>query len=76
MLVGKTYSGDFPNNKQRQNRGEQEQFLMKNAHEPIIKEEVYDRVQAEMQRRSNTEVVNGKTKRKDTHYSSKQEKQE
>lgn len=76
VLVGKTYSGDFPNNRQRQNRGEQEQFLMKNAHEPIIKEEVYDRVQAEMQRRSNTEVVNGKTKRKDTHYSSKQEKQE
>lgn len=76
VLVGKTYSGDFPNNKQRQNRGEQEQFLMKNAHEPIIKEEVYDRVQAEMQRRSNTEVINGKTKRKDTHYSSKQEKQE
>ena len=76
VLVGKTYSGDFPNNKQRQNRGEQEQFLMKNAHEPIINEEIYDRVQAEMQRRSNTEVVNGKTKRKDTHYSSKQEKPE
>ena len=76
VLVGKTYSGDFPNNKQRKNRGEQEQFLMKNAHEPIIKEEMFDRVQAEMQRRSNTEVVNGKTKRKDTHFSSKQEKQE
>lgn len=75
VLVGKTYSGDFPNNKQRQNRGEQEQFLMKNAHEPIIDEEMYDRVQVEIQRRSNTEVVNGKTKRKDRHYSSKQEKQ-
>lgn len=75
-MVGKTYSGDFPNNKQRQNRDEQEQFLMKNAHEPIIKEEMYDQAQTEMQRRSNTEAVNGKTKRKDTHYSSKQEKQE
>lgn len=47
---------------------------MKNAHEPIIDEEMYDRVQVEIQRRSNTEVINGKTKRKDTHYSSKQEK--
>jgi hypothetical protein len=36
---------------------------------------MYDRVQAEMQRRSNTEVVNGKTKRKDAHYSLKEEKQ-
>ncbi|HUM23262.1 MAG TPA: hypothetical protein PLR80_00310 [Saccharofermentans sp.] len=34
VLVGKTYSGDFPNNEQRHNRGEQEQFLMNNAHEP------------------------------------------
>lgn len=76
VLLGKTYSGDFPNNKQRQNRGEQDQFLMKYAHEPIIDEIKFERVQSEMKRRSNIEVAYGKPKRKGTHYSSKREKQE
>jgi DNA invertase Pin-like site-specific DNA recombinase len=74
VLLGKTYTGDFPNNKQQKNDGEQDQFLMKNAHEPIIEEEKFNRVQEEMKRRSNIEIVFGKAKRKGTHYSSKRKK--
>ena len=74
VLLGKTCTGDFPNNRQQKNDGSQDQFLMKNAHEPIIEEEKFERVQAEMKRRSNTEFVFGMAKRKRTHYSSKREK--
>jgi site-specific DNA recombinase len=72
-LLGKTYSGDFPNNKRRINNGEQSQFLMKHAHEPIIEEEKFEQVQEEMKRRSNIEISFGKAVRKGTHYSSKRE---
>ena len=44
---------------------------MKGAHQPIISSEVYDQVQEEIKRRSNIELVDGKTKRKSTHYSAK-----
>lgn len=74
VLLGKTYSRDFPNNKQRKNSGEQDQFLMKNAHEPIIESEKFERAQAEMKRRSNIEIVFGKARRKGTHYSAKHDK--
>lgn len=74
VILGKTYTGDFPNNKQRINTGEQDQFLMRSAHEPIIEEERFEQVQEEMKRRSNIEIVNGKAIRKGTHYSSKREK--
>jgi hypothetical protein len=76
VLLGKTCTGDFPKNKQQKNDGGQDQFLMKNAHEQIIEEEKFERVQAEMKRRSNIEIVFGQTKRKGTHYSSKHEKKE
>lgn len=76
ILIGKTYTGDFPNNKQFMNDGEHEQFLMKDAHKSIIELEKYEKVQEEMKRRSNIEIVNGAVKRKDTHYSSKRKKQE
>ncbi|WP_051533786.1 recombinase family protein [Desulfitibacter alkalitolerans] len=76
VLLGKTYTGDFPNNRQFMNDGEHEQFLMKDAHEPIIELKKYEKVQEEMKRRSNIEIVNGAVKRKDTHYSSKRKKQE
>ena len=71
VLLGKTYDGDFPNNKQRKNHGEQEQFLMKDAHEPIIELEKFEQVQAERERRCNIEIVNGKPKRTETHYNTK-----
>lgn len=76
VLLGKTYSGDFPNNKQRKNNGEQDQFLMKNAHEPIIEPEKFDQVQDKIKRRSNIEMVYSKAKRKGAHYSAKREKQD
>jgi hypothetical protein len=47
---------------------------MRNAHKPIIEEEKFEQVQAEMSRRSNIEITDGKTVRKGTHYSSKREK--
>lgn len=47
---------------------------MKDAHEPIIEFEKYERVQEEMKRRSNIEIVNGRAIRKETHYSTKCEK--
>lgn len=71
VLLGKTYTGQYPNNKQKVNQGAQDQFLMKEAHAPIISSEVFDQVQEEMKRRSNIELVDGKTKRKNTHYSGK-----
>lgn len=76
VLLGKTYTGDFPNNKQFLNDGEHEQFLMKDAHEPIIGLEKFEQVQEEMKQRSNIEIVNGAAKRKGTHYSTKREKPE
>lgn len=76
VLLGKTYTGDFPNNKQFMNDGEHEQFLMKDAHEPIIELVKFEKAQEEMKRRSNIEIVNGAAKRKGTHYSSKQRKPE
>lgn len=71
VLLGKICTGRYPNNKQKVNQGQQEQFLMKEAHEPIVTEEIFEQVQEEMKRRSNIEVVDGKAKRKSTHYSAK-----
>ena len=75
VLLGKTYSSDFPKNKQQKNEGDHDQFLMKNAHEPIIEENIFNAVQEEIKRRSNVEIdVTGEKKRKSTHYSSKRER--
>lgn len=71
VILGKTYTGQFPNNQQIINCGDQELFIMKDAHTPIITEEIFLKVQEEMKSRSNIEVVNGNAKRKNTHYSSK-----
>ena len=76
VLLGKTCTGNFPNNRQQKNDGEQDQFLMKYAHKPIIEEDKFEWVQAEMKRRSNIEIAFGKVKRKGTHYSSKRKKTE
>lgn len=72
VMLGKTYTGQFPNSQQKINRGEQEQYLMENAHAPIISIEVFEKVQEEIKRRSNIEIVGGKDKRKSTHYSAKE----
>lgn len=69
VMLGKTYTGTYPNNKQKVNNGEQEQFIIQDAHEPIISIEIFEQVQQEIKRRSNIEMVDGKAKRKSTHYS-------
>ncbi len=45
------------------NRGEREQFLAKDAQEPIVEYEKFEQVHEEIERRSNIEIVNGKVKR-------------
>lgn len=72
VILGKTYTGQFPNNQQKINRGEYEQYLMKDSHEHIIHSEVFEQVQEAMKCRSNIEVVDGEAKRKNTHYSAKE----
>lgn len=69
VMLGKTYTGTFPNNKQKVNKGEQEQFIIQDAHEPIISIEIFQKVQEEIKCRSSIEMVEGKFKRKSTHYS-------
>ncbi|AGY77753.1 recombinase family protein [Clostridium autoethanogenum] len=53
---------------------EQEKYLMENAHEPMIELERFEQVQEDMRLRSNIEILDGKVKRKGTHYSIKKEK--
>lgn len=71
VILGKTYTGTFPNNKQQSNNGAQEKYLLEDAHEPIVEREKFEQAQEEIKRRSNVEIVDGKIKRKKTHYSSK-----
>ena len=71
VVVGKTYSARFPQYKQTVNRGEQRQYIKEDTHEPIIGLDIFERVQAEIARRSNIEMVAGTKRRKNTHYSSK-----
>ena len=71
VMVGKTYGGEFPNNKRYINRGEHNKYIAHDTHIPIISEEMFDAVAAERGRRSNTEIVDGKVVRKSTHYSAK-----
>ena len=69
VLLGKTCMGEFPDNKQRINRGQVQQYLMKEGHTPLISREIFEKVKVEMKRRSNLEIVNGKAQRKNSQYS-------
>lgn len=71
VILGKTYTDTYPSSKQRVNNGVQDKYLMENNHEPIISTEVFEKVQEEINIRSNIEIVDGKVKRKNTHYSSR-----
>ena len=71
VLVGKTYSKEFPNNKRLVNKNECDKYLAENSHAAIISKEKFDRVQAEKARRSNIETDPDGFKRKNTHYSMK-----
>lgn len=71
VILGKTYITPYPNNKQKVNDNRYKKFVMKEAHEPIISIELFEQVQEEVKRRSNSEIVDGKKQRKKTHYSAK-----
>lgn len=71
VILGKTYTDTYPGNKQRINNGAQDKYLMKNNHEHIISDEVFEKVQEAIRIRSNIEIIDGEVKRKNTHYSSR-----
>lgn len=54
------------------NNGAQDKYLMENNHEHIISIERFEKVQKAIRIRSNIEIVDGKVKRKNTHYSQNQ----
>lgn len=71
VLVGKTYSNDFPDNERKINKGESTKYLISDSHPPIITLEQFERVQAEKLRRSNIQKDGFEIKRKTSHYSMK-----
>ena len=71
VLLYKTYSREFPNNKRIKNNGEHDQYGANNNHPPIIDEEIFEKVQSERLRRSNIEITSEGKKRKSRKYSSK-----
>ena len=71
VILGKTYTDTYPSSKQRVNNGAHDKYLMENNHEPIISIEVFENVQESIRARSNIEIIDGKVRRKNTHYSSK-----
>ena len=72
VILYKTFSKDYPNNKRIINNNEQhKQFLSSNNHPPIIDEEIFLKVQEERARRSNVEMTPDGKKRKSSKYGSK-----
>jgi DNA invertase Pin-like site-specific DNA recombinase len=71
VIVSKSYSHEFLNNKRIVNTGERMRYQAQGAHVPIIERETFEMVQEERMRRSNMCTVNGITARKYTHYSIK-----
>ena len=53
-LLQKTYTSDFLTKKKKKNKGEIPQYYVKDNHEPIIDPQVFDIVQAELERRKKT----------------------
>ena len=45
VLMQKTYTPDSLTGKQVKNTGQQEMYLVENAHEPIMDQETFDKVQ-------------------------------
>ena len=75
VLVLKTYSSGFPNNKRVVNSGVSEShplYIADNHHEAIITKSTFDAVQAEKVRRSNVRCnADGTKQRSDTRYTMK-----
>ena len=72
VLLKKTYTDGFPNQKRKNNCGEKDQYLAEQLHPEIISKEIFDAVQIERQRRSNVVIdENGEKKRAGKRYCSK-----
>lgn len=73
VIVYKTYCDEYPKKKRIVNKGQADRMKVENHHEAIVPKETFEAVQEEMIRRSNVEVdEDGNTRRKSTHYSTKQ----
>lgn len=71
VVLQKTYVSDVLKCRQSKNKGEMAKYLYENNHEGIIDKEVFDLVQSEKEKRSNTTVgCNNNAIRKNTRYSS------
>lgn len=72
VIVGKTYTDDFPKNDRHSNKGERQKYRVDAAHPSLISEEQFERVQQEKLRRSNIHhSEDGTITRTSTHYSMK-----
>lgn len=58
-LLQKQYTSDFLTKKKKKNRGEVPQYYVEGHHEGIVTSEVFDQVQAEIERRSGIESYSG-----------------
>lgn len=68
ILLGKTFTVDPISKRRLENMGEEDQFYIRNHHEPIISEEVFDKAQEILNRRSKNrgKISDGNTKEKNT----------
>lgn len=72
VVVGKTYTTDFPDAKRRINRDIGKQYQAAGIHPPIISKKQFEQVQEEKIRRSNIhQNEDGTITRNSTHYSMK-----
>ena len=65
MILQKTYRPDFRTKKSKRNNGEVKMYRVKHSHEPIITQQTFDAVQAEMKKRR-TKYVKQKSNRSNT----------
>lgn len=63
--MGKTFTVDPISKRRLENMGEEDQFYIRNHHEPIISEEVFDKAYEILNRRNKNrgKIGNGNTKR-------------
>ena len=62
-VLQKTYTEDFLTKKAKKNNGEKPKYMVENSHDAIISEEVFERVQRELERRRTyTGMRSGKNK--------------
>lgn len=75
VIVFKTYTTGFPNQKRVKNSREKNKYLSAKSHPAIISRENFDAVKEEKLKRSNVIRDENGIKRKNTKYSSKKENQ-